>query len=56
MSSMKSVLMPRSESYRATRALPLSTTCRMPSIVTEVSATFVATIILRRGFGKNARS
>ena len=47
MSSNKSVLRPRSASYRATRATPLSTTCRMPSIVTDVSATLVDTITLR---------
>jgi len=38
------------------RAWPLSTTWRMPYNGDEVSATFVATTILRNGFGENATS
>ncbi len=39
--------MPRLASKRATRARPESTTSVTPSIVSEVSATFVETMILR---------
>ena len=39
--------MPRRGSKRAIRASPLSITTRTPSIVSEVSATFVETITLR---------
>ena len=45
--SMSSVLKPRHESCRGMRASPLSITSRMPSMVSEVSATLVETTTLR---------
>ena len=48
--------MPRWGSKRAIRARPLSTTAVIPSIVTEVSATLVETMILRDGARPTARS
>ena len=45
--STSSVLMPRCGSKRAMRARPESTTAVTPSMVSEVSATLVATMIFR---------
>ena len=45
--SMSNVLIPRCGSYRAMRASPPSTTAVTPSIVSDVSATLVETIIFR---------
>ena len=44
---MSNVLMPRRESNRAIRANPESITVVTPSIVSDVSATLVETMILR---------
>ncbi len=54
--STSSVLIPRTGSKRATRASPLSITAVTPSIVSEVSATLVETMILRPSQGATARS
>ena len=54
--SMRRVLIPRFGSYRATRARPESITNVTPSIVSEVSATLVETIIFRPCEGFTARS
>ena len=48
--------MPRAASYRTIRARPLSMTVVTPSIVSEVSATFVLRMIFRRSLGRSARS
>ena len=54
--STRSVLMPRCGSKRAMRARPESTTAVTPSIVSDVSATFVETIIFRWPYFSTARS
>ena len=54
--STSKVSMPRCGSKRAIRARPASTTARTPGIVSDVSATLVATMTLRPGLGLTARS
>ena len=55
-SSIKSELKPRLLSNRDTLARPLSITWQMPSMVTDVSATFVATTIFLNLLLLKARS
>ena len=54
--SIISVLIPRCGSNRAMRANPQSITIVTPSIVSEVSATFVETMIFRVAYFCTARS
>ena len=54
--STSKVLIPRRASWHAMRARPLSTTRVTPSMVSDVSATLVETMILRPPLGETASS